>query len=137
MTDKCRHGRAICSRCVIITDAAKRMSGNINAHVVFTDPGQLRGSWLAIRLADGSCDGVLYGTKADAIRHQLHEQLCLYFPLGRALGGANPKDCQILLDLHRHIYDAGGRLADAEAPDLIVSTRGYDILTGRVNPRHG
>ena len=89
---------------------------------------------MAFRLSDGSTDGILYDMKQDAIKHQLHEQQCLYFPMGRAGGGVSAHDCQILLNLHRHLYDNGVRIVDAEAPgggpDLILSIKGYERMAG-------
>jgi len=129
----CRHGYVVCSQCIEVTDAARRMADYINVKVVSQPWDAICNGWLAIRLADGSCDGVLYDTRQDAIRHQLHEQLCAYFCMRNALGGANPRDCQIYLNIHRHAYDNGGRLAEPEAPSFIMSVRGHDIMTGRVD----
>jgi len=128
-TEKCKHGNVICSRCVIITDAAKRMSDAINARLTFMSLDELRNGWMAFALADGSSDGTVYPSKNEAIRHQSNEFLYAYFCFRNVLGGANPKDCQIYLNMNRHAYDQGMRLQDPDSPDLIVSTSLYDRIT--------
>jgi len=95
------------------------MSDNINARITFTPVDELASSWIAFALADGSTDGVLYPSKSEAIRHQSNEFLYCFISFRRILAGANPKDCQLLLDFHRHAYDSGFRIADPDAPDLI------------------
>ncbi len=94
------------------SDAARRMSDLVNLHTV---AGRTRG-YVAIRLSDGGSDGTVYDTRADAIRHQLHEQQCLYLKLGPA--GMTPAVAARLLAMHREIYDAGFRLADPDAGDV-------------------
>jgi len=116
---RCKHGMAVCARCVVVTDAAKRMSDHINARVAFTPPDELfHNPYMAFALADGSTDGVLYPTKADAVSHQSNEYRYCYFSFRSAMAGANPKDCQLFLDVHRHTYEQGGRLTAPE--DLIM-----------------
>jgi len=127
----------VCSLCTIVTDAAKRMSDTINSTIAFKKWDELAHGWMAFRLADGSSDGVVYDCRADAVRHQLHETLCAYWCFRQGMGGANPRDCQIFLDVHRHAYDNGARMADSDIqrqPSLILSTRSHDILTGRISP---
>lgn len=109
------------------------MADVINLRVSFTQWDELIHGWMAFKLEDGSSDGVLYDTRADAVNHQLHETLCAYFCMRNAQGGVTPKDCQLFLNVHRQIYDSGGRLADSPV-DVIMSTRGYDILMGRIDP---
>lgn len=134
---KCaRHGLVLCHKCVIVTDAAKRMSGFINAMVVFKSWEELRNGYMAFRLDDGSSDGTLYDSKPDAVKFT-DEKRHAYFCFGSAMGGSNPRDCQIFLDLHRYAYDNGIPMAEPFAkrqPNIILSTRGYDIMTGRRTP---
>lgn len=139
---KCRHGLVICSRCVIVTDAARRMSDAINARITFGS-WELRNCWMAFRLQDGSTDGNIYDSKIAAINHVSDYKYWAFFCFRNAMGGANPFDCQLFLDLHRHAYVNGGQLPDPDAkhpqnsrlstggPDLIVSSAGYDKITGR------
>ena len=129
----CRHGVVVCSRCVVITDAARRMSDHVNLRVTCTPYDQLVRSWLAIKLADGSSDSTLYDSRQDAINHQLHETMCAYLCLRRCVGGLNARDAQIFLNMHRHIYDSGGSLSHI-TEDMIMSQYGYDVLLGRRDP---
>jgi hypothetical protein len=127
---RCRHGNAVCSQCVTITDAGKRMSDLINLKVVCQPWDTLVNGWMAFRLADGGSDNVVYDTREDAINHQPDERYAAYFCMRNALGGANPRDCQLFLDMHRHVYEAGGHFTEP----MIMTTRGHDILTGRIEP---
>jgi hypothetical protein len=125
---RCRHGNLICEQCVKVSDAAKRFSGNINALITFSDPWEIRHSWIAIKLEDGSYDGTIYDTRADAIRHQSDERLCCYFPIGNFLNGLRPADAQLLLDLQRHAYDQGFRITDEQTPDVFPDIPQVDVL---------
>ena len=130
----CKHGYVTCSKCVVITDAAKRMSDRINLMLIAQPWEILKTSWMAFKLEDGDSDGVLYDTRQDAIDHQLHENLCAYFFLRTALGGVPLRDCQLFLDMHRYVYDNGGRMTEPMQPGIIMSTYGHDVFSGRVNP---
>jgi hypothetical protein len=113
------------------------MSGHINCMVVARPWDELQSGWMAFRLSDGFSDGVLYDCRHDAIRFQLHEQQCAYWCFRQGMGGVGERDCQLFLDLHRSVYDAGGRMADSDVrrmPSLILSTRGHDVLTRRIAP---
>ena len=128
---RCRHGQAICPQCIQTSDASKRMADIIKGLVTFTPIWELRTKWLAIRLQDGSYDGTLYDTRENAIRHQLDERFCAYVCMGTMLSGAKPLDCAIYLEFHRQAYDAGMRLHEPEAPQLILPTSVYDRIMGR------
>lgn len=67
------------------------------------------GRWVAIYLADGSCDMRLYESKAEAIRFQLHETQCAYFCF---TGVPMQKEIQYFLDANEQLYDAGFSLED-------------------------
>jgi hypothetical protein len=133
---RCKHNLVICSRCVIVTDSAKRMSDHINGMITAhaSHLWDLKNSYMAFRLEDGWSDGALYDTKQDAIRHTDHKKFA-YFCFRNAMGGANPKDCQIFLNIHRHAYEHGGQLADPDrangGPDHIMSTAVHDRLSNR------
>lgn len=129
---RCRHRQTICPQCIQIGDAAKRMSGIINGLLTFMQPWDLRTKWIAIRLADGGHDGVLYDSREDAIRHQIDERFCSYVCMGSMLSGAKPLDCAIYLEFHRQAYDSDMRLHEPEAPQLIMPTAVYDRITGRL-----
>lgn len=111
------------------------MSGIVNSLVSFTPVWDLRTKWIAVKLADGSYDGVLYDSRDDAIRHQLDERFCAYVCMASMVQGAKPLDCAIYLEFHRQAYDSGMRLHEPEAPQLILPTSVYDRMTGRVRGR--
>ena len=132
----CRHNLTVCKKCDSVEDSGKRMAERINLMLISQPWDVICNSWMAFRLEDGNTDGVLYDTRADAITHQFDERWCCYFSMRNALGGVDPLDCQLFINLHRQVYDAGGRLQDPEGRgrSLIVSTKAYDIMRGRVNP---
>lgn len=101
-----------------LRDAGKRTSEAVNIHLRMLGMEAV-GKWVAVRLADGGSDHVLYDTKADAVRHQLHEFQCAYVcipPLGMP-----PADAERYLTVTRQMYDAGVRLAD---PDKHIVMKG-------------
>jgi hypothetical protein len=132
VTDKlCKHGRKLCSECVYVTDAAKRMYDIVQSYVAFVEYDERIRSWVAIRLLDGGSDGVLYGSKADAVRHT-DEFTHLYFSYrGAPQGFTNVRDAAIYLEFHRLAFNAGGRWADKDdrtgGPDLIMSQTKEDF----------
>lgn len=106
----------------VYSDAALRMSDILNAAVL--TPGAT-GRVIAIRLHDGGSDGVLYDTRADAIRHQKgNEALCDYVVIKPT--AYHPSDCQGRLDFTRALYDRGWRW-DAGAPAVIMPVRAEDL----------
>lgn len=96
------------------SDAARRCSETINAKLTFHGWSAV-GRWVAIRLSDGGSDGVLYDTKADAVRHQLHEMQCVYVCITG--DGMSPAAAESFLSTNRKLYEAGMRLSD---PDTMV-----------------
>jgi hypothetical protein len=133
----CRHNLEICSRCVVVTDAARRMSDAINLKIVSHTWEELVNGYMAFRLHDGTSDNVLYDSHAVAARHT-DSKRCGYFCFRSGMGGVNARDCQILLEVWRAAADAGIPMAEPDAkrqPDLIISTWGYDVMSGRTNPR--
>ncbi len=132
--NRCKpHGAVICSECVFVTDAGKRAYDIVRSYVHFVDYETRIRSWVAIRLEDGGSDGNLYDSKREAIRHQLHEQQCMYFSYrGSPEGFQSPKDAQLYLDYHRHIYSSGGRFADPDdasgGRDLIMPTTREQLM---------
>jgi hypothetical protein len=122
---KCRHGRVVCSQCIVITDAAKRFSDGVNLICQFSPFIERKRSWIAVKLADGQVDLNLYPSKSVAIRHQGNEFLCAYLCLRNVMGGLAPKDAAIWLQLHRYMYDQGTRLSDPDERSIIMPL-GYD-----------
>lgn len=114
-TPLCRHGRAICSECIVVRDEGKRASDIINGYCCFVEWAERIRSVVAIRLADGGSDGELYASKRDAVRGQGgNEQLCAYFYFRDSPQGTTPRDMQLWIEYHRGLYAAGARLPDPD-----------------------
>lgn len=93
-------------------DSSKRASEAVNLHWAAIGYASV-GKWVAVRLRDGSSDGVLYDTKQAAVRHQLDEFLCAYV---RLIGmQMDVCDAETFLETHRRLYDRGFRLADPDS----------------------
>lgn len=92
-------------------DAARRCSEAVNFHLSMHGM-DAAGKWIAVRLIDGSSDAKLYDTKADAVRHQLHENLCAYICIVPT--GMPVEDALSFLRTTRRLYDAGMRLSDPD-----------------------
>jgi len=127
----CPHGRKICSEHIVVDDAAKRAYDVVQSTVAHNDWDTLTHyPYLAIRLSDGGSDGKLYATKAEAVRHQLHENLCAYYSFRNAPTGFSAlpmkgwREAAIFLAFNRAAYDAGFRLVDPDdrqgGPDLVM-----------------
>jgi hypothetical protein len=96
------------------SDAAKRVSDTVNLHL--SAAGRMAyGQWIAVALADGASDNVLYASRRAAVSHQHHnEHYCAYI---RLLPHAmSVCEAEAFLRMHRLAYDAGFRLSDPEAP---------------------
>lgn len=104
-------------------DSAKRLSDNVNALAICHPLEVLFNSWIAVSLADGSYDGVLYDTRADAVRHQAHETQCAYLCLRAAPGGMQLQEAYVFLKFHRDAYDAGYVFTDPERSNGGVDMR--------------
>lgn len=102
------------SGCPVLShsDAARRASDAVNLHYAAIGTDAI-GKWVAIRLADGSSDGVLYDRKRDAVRHQPDEKLAAYVRIRP--GGMNVCAAESFMKMSRMAYDAGFRLADPDA----------------------
>jgi hypothetical protein len=129
----CVHGYAVCSKCSVITDAAKRMSEGLGLLVISHPWDTICNTWVAIRLLDGSVITTMYETWEDAAARYDSRYYAIFF-MRNALGGCPARDCQIYLDMRRHVSEKGGKWV-VPAQSHIVSTRSHDIITGRVNPR--
>lgn len=133
---KCKHGLVLCSRCVVVTDAARRMSDLVNLMITCKSWDELQNGYMAFRLDNGSSDGVLYDSKQTAAKFT-DDKRHAYFCFRQAMGGANARDCQIFLDLNRYAADNGVPMAEPYAKkqsNLILSTAGYDFMVGRRQP---
>lgn len=121
---RCVHNLAICSKCVVISDAAKSISAAINLAVAHYTPEEIRRSWMCFRLIDGGTDHTLYPTKTDAIRHVSNEKLYCFFQLSGAMAGMSEKDAQLWMDFQRHAYDAGMGLTNPDETLMFPLARG-------------
>lgn len=127
----CEHKLRVCSKCVIISDAAKRISDTINLHITFNNAWEIHTKWMAFALADGTSDGALYDSFDDATYHQSHPARYAYMCFRSVMGGSNPRDAQLWLEMERHAADARMALHETNAPRLIVPTAYHDYRTGR------
>lgn len=92
-------------------DAARRCADAYNFQLTINGM-DAAGKWIAVRLSDGGSDAKLYDTKADAVRFQLHENLCAYICILPTPMSAD--DALSVLRVHRKLYDAGMRLSDPD-----------------------
>jgi hypothetical protein len=108
-------------------EAAKRCSEIVSLHLL-ADRERAINSWIAIRLSDGGSDNILYDSKKDAIRHQLHETQCAYLKI--TPDGCPPRQAEIFLRANRQAYDAGLRFGDPDQPnrELIIPMRREFLL---------
>ena len=96
---------------------AKRALDNLGMYrAIHGDEGMNR--WLAISLADGSCDLKPYATKAEAVRFQRRETECAYLFFN---GMPTLGELRLYLDTNEELYDAGLCLSD---PDVYVNPEG-------------
>lgn len=95
-------------------DAAKRVADGYNLHRVAQGYDAV-GKVVAFRLADGSHDGTLYDSKADAVRHQRHnERLCMFVQV--RTHSMTVCEAASLLRTARMLYDLGHHSGDRDAP---------------------
>lgn len=88
-----------------LSDAGKRLSDAV-ALALLADPVGNVGRWIAARLSDGGTDGVVYDSKPDAMRHQLHPTQCAYVCLDPM--GITPRVAVVLLNATRKVYERDG-----------------------------
>lgn len=103
-------------------NAAKRLSDIVNNICISQPLDMVIHSWIAVSLADGSTDGVLYESRLSAVQHQYHETQCAYLCLKEAPHGMPTQDAYVYLKFHRDAYLAGLRLTDPEKDN-----GGYDL----------
>lgn len=98
------------------SDAAKRLCDGVTGAMGRLSPGELlAGRWLAFQLVDGNCDRTIYDYKREAVRHQSDEFLCGYIKLG--LMPMNHCEAEVVLAMHRKLYDNGFRMPDPDRKD--------------------
>lgn len=114
-----------------LTDAGKRAADIINDIRAHHGWDELRHKWIAIRIADGSSDKVLYDTRLDCVKHQNREQECIYVAFQNLMGGASARDMSLLILYYRDAYKAGFRGIDTDARrggvDLAMPSKMVDV----------
>lgn len=99
------------------TDAAKRCADGYNVHLAagmaMGFPNPHVGKFIAVRLADGGSDQVLYDSYRDAVRHQHHdEQWRAYIRVvPHAMTACSAES---YLRTHRLFFENGWRLPDRD-----------------------
>ena len=103
------------------SDAAKRFADIVALHQIALSKGELlAGRFIAIRLADGGSDGVVYDTRASAIAAQTNApSRCGYFQI--PLERWSVATCDTLLWYVRKCYDGGFR--EDPAHQLVISNQ--------------
>ena len=100
-----------------LKDAGARMCDVANAAVI-ANGLQATGRWMAFTLEDGRSDGVIYDTRAEAMRFA--RQPCHYEQL--APRGYGPDECAMTLAYARALHAAMGP-ADLDMPAPILPVR--------------
>lgn len=130
-----------CPHCKTDMECGKRMSDAINMYRTNMPWEFVSDKWMAFRLSDGTSDGVLYDSKRDAVRHQVHEMLCCYIAFVNLMGGANAYGCAVMLNFTRDAYDAGFRLPDPDdvhgGRDVAPTAGQMDAAMGIIRPHLG
>lgn len=126
---RCKHGRVLCRECCIVTDAARRMADAIGLAIIAEPVEVTAHGWMAFALEDGSTDRVVYPSKAVAIAHQENEFRYAYICLNKCMGAPPARDMQMWLDLHRHAYKNGGRLADPDEQEIMMPIGREQLIT--------
>ncbi len=110
----------------------------MQVHVFGTDWSERIRSWVALKLQDGSSDGVLYDSRLAAVRHVPDQRWYAFFSFRNAPQGfASLKDAQLFIDYHRMAYAQGAQqaLADPDQPnggrELIMPTPLEQIMLQR------
>ncbi len=95
-------------------DLARRVADAVNLHIDASEmTGRTKPGFVAVRLNDGSSDGVLYDSRADAVRAQGSENYrCAYIKLNP--GGMSARQAWVVIYGYRQMYDAGARFHEEE-----------------------
>jgi len=107
-------------------DDARRASEQVTLHLL-AHPDNVHG-FVALRLADGGSDGVLYDSREAAVTAKFpNEALYVYI---QVQPGFTPRIAQRILEIHRQSYEAYRRLTSVDTPnlELIIPQRIEDVL---------
>jgi hypothetical protein len=83
--------------------AARRLADAVNEQLL-RHGAEAHGKYVAVKLADGSSDGVLYDTRRDATRHQ-SDPWCFYVKV--QVGGIQPREAWTVLVYARKAKERG------------------------------
>lgn len=101
-------------RTLVHSDQAKRMSDEVNMHRCARQEGSI-GRWCSFSLQEGESDHTLYDSKQDAVRHAKHNENRMIF-IQISPSGLPICDAEVLINVHRKMFDAGIRLIDRDHP---------------------
>jgi hypothetical protein len=121
---------------VELFEAGQRAADILNETITHHGFWDIRNSWMAFKLSDGSSDKQLYDTKQDAVRHQGNEFLCCYVCFRNLAQGARWKDMAIYIKFNRDLYGKGYRMPDPDSvtggPQPVVTTRWNDFYRNKL-----
>lgn len=109
-----------------LPDYARRCSDEVNLHATLGNYGR----FVAVRLSDGGTDGVLYDTREDAIKHQLHPEYCFYLLVPP--GGMTPLEAQVCIEFKRQAFEAGWNMAGEYEPIQELKRESYALAMQRL-----
>lgn len=112
-----------------VSDAGRRMSDIVNGKIVAHPFDEMKNSWMAFKLLDGSSDGNLYDSKSDAVRHQLDEFSCCYLFMRECMSGMSARDATIYMEFNRKAHAAGMRMPD---PAQVIAPTGRDMIEAKL-----
>lgn len=114
-------------------EAGARAAHIIRQHLTDLDRDTVRTSTVAIRLADGGSDGVVYDNRRDAVRHQARPDDCVYLRLRDFLLRCDAPMLTMIIAYRRIARDRGMPNADRDhrtgGPELINPLTRADMLT--------
>lgn len=107
--------------------AVQHMCDSINMHVQAIGSDAF-GRYVAIRLEDGkSPDNALYDTRADAVRHNIHDPWCFYVKVNP--GGIGPNEAWVVLGYARQAKESGVVFQNEEPIVPMLLEQGGSWLT--------
>lgn len=132
-------GRSIFEMTAEENDSTKRLQEAVNRRVVdLRTSGNRRDHvpFIACKMADGSADGTLYESRADAVRHHQHDTYWFYVAIGHDV--MSFKEAWLVLQINRaaratgHVFGSEQQLAIPMMPEQIspLIPRTLGVLKG-------
>lgn len=124
-----------------LLDIAKRAADICNNFYFHVEWEELQHKFIAIRLGDGSSDGVLYDSRHDAVKHQTFENECYYVGfLNLGPAGVIVHELAVMLDFARKTAKVPGlRFTDPEdqfgGREILMTAAQYDARKDSVFQR--